>query len=158
MVKFLESRLDRVVRDLSEQVKQSVEKEMRERFSDMGEFNKLGQRLRNLREEIVKLEVERDKKQEDFARREREIEHKVGLEKKRQEQELALAKREAQVAGQEAALTADRKRFEEQMEFHQERFEKEITYQRELLQKMLERLPSAEIIARFGNTADEKAA
>jgi len=96
-------------------------------------------------EEVETLKIERDRREEDYARKEREIEHKVGLERKRQEFELSSGRREATLKVREENLAADRKRFEEQMKFHEERFSQEVGYLKDLLGQIMERLPSAEI-------------
>lgn len=101
----------------------------------------LSQRVKELREKAEKLEIEKDRKQEEFDRREREVEHKVGLDRKRQEFEVASAKREAVLAVREENLAADRKRFEEQIGFHEERFTQEVGYLKELMTEIMKRLP-----------------
>lgn len=98
-----------------------------------------------LLKDIEKLKIEKGRKDEEFARREREIEHKVGLERARQEQELTLAKREAIVSVREDTLKAERERFEQNMKFMQDRFEKEVKYQRELSEELLKALPKMTI-------------
>jgi len=103
-----------------------------------------------LREEISKLEIDRAKKQEEFDRREREVEHKVGLERKRQEFEIQQAKRETTVGVREENLKADKERFKSEMDFQRKRLEEEVASLRELVGEMLKRLPSAEIIVNAG--------
>jgi len=115
------------------------------------EITRLQDTVTSLKKEIETLTIEKDRKEEDFARREREIEHKVGLEKKRSEFERDAAKREATLELREEALGAKEEAFRERMEFLTTRFEEEVTYQRDVLEKVLARLPSAEIIARIGN-------
>lgn len=102
-------------------------------------------KITKLREELETLRIEKSRKEEEFAKKEREIEHKVGLERKRQEFEIEQAKRETSVTVREENLSADRKRFEEQLEFHQTRFETEVKYLHEMAEKLMERLPSADI-------------
>lgn len=104
----------------------------------------------NLRKEIVRLEIERDKKQEEWDRREREIEHKVGLERKRQEFEIEQSKREAAVAVKEANLEADKQRFKDEMDFQRKHLESEIGALRDMVGQLLKALPTAEIIANVG--------
>lgn len=102
----------------------------------------LSQKVKSLREQVATLEIEKSKKEEEFARREREIEHKVGLERKRQEMELAAASREAVLKVREENLAADRKRFEEQMTFHDKRFTEEVGYLKEMIGTLADRLPN----------------
>lgn len=101
----------------------------------------------DLQKEITRLEVELSRKQEDWARREREVEHKVGLERKRQEFEIEQAKRETSTTVREENLKADKERFKSEMEFQRKHLEGEIGALRELVGEMLKRLPSAEIYA-----------
>ena len=96
---------------------------------------------------IEDLKIEKGRREEEYARREREVEHKVGLERKRQEFEIAQAKRETTVAVREENLKADKERFKAEMDFQRKRLEEEVSSLRELVQKMMERLPSAEIYA-----------
>lgn len=107
----------------------------------------LSDRVKSLREEIETLRIEKARKQEEFDRKEREIEHKVGLERERQKVELANAKRDATLTVREENLAADRKRFEDQMKFQEERFAKEVGYLKEMLGEIIQRLPSAEFTA-----------
>jgi len=106
----------------------------------------LEERLAKLREELEAAKLEKARRDEEFARREREIEHKVGLERKRQEFEVSQAKREATVSVREENLKHDRERFEQQLKFHEERFTAEVGYLKGMLEQMMKRLPSAEII------------
>ena len=103
----------------------------------------LAAKVKALREEKEKLEIEAARRDEAFARKEREIEHKVGLERKRQEFELASGKREATLSVREENLAADRKRFEEQMAFHEKRFTEEVSYLKQIIGDIAERLPTA---------------
>lgn len=107
----------------------------------------LAGKVKSLRTEVEKLETEKSRKTEEFARREREVEHKVGLERKRQEFELESGKRDAVLKVREENLAADRKRFEEQMQFHDERFTAEVGYLKDMLAEIVKRLPSAEFTA-----------
>ncbi len=105
----------------------------------------LSQRVKELREKAEKLEIEKGRKEEEFQRREREVEHKVGLDRKRQEFEVASAKREAMLSVREENLAADRKRFEEQISFHEERFTQEVGYLKELMTQIMQRLPDVTV-------------
>lgn len=107
----------------------------------------LSAKVKQLREEAETLKIEAARKDEEYAKRDREIEHKVGLERERQKNELENAKREAVVTVREKNLEADRTRFEEQMKFHEDRFSKEVGYLKELLESVVKALPSAEFTA-----------
>lgn len=107
----------------------------------------LSKKISDQRKELETLKIEKARREEEFEKREREIEHKVGLERTRQEFEMEQAKREATVTVREENLSADRKRFEEQMKFQEERFTKEVGYLKEMLEAIVQRLPSAEFTA-----------
>jgi hypothetical protein len=146
-----ESRLQEIVRETVESVVNDSQERVKRDLDGFKTVAELQDRVTKTREQIETLRIEKERIEEAHARREREVEHKVGLERKRQEFEIAQAKRETELTVREENLTADRKRFEEQMKFLTERFEEEVEYQRELLTKVLERLPSAEIIANLSN-------
>lgn len=93
--------------------------------------------ITDLREEIETLKIEKARREEEYARREREVEHKVGLERKRQAVELANATREATLKVREENLAADKTRFAEEMKFQRERFTTEVSYLKEMLQQVL---------------------
>lgn len=103
----------------------------------------LTEEVRQLKLNIVNLEVAESKLKEKYERERRETEHMVGLERKRQEFEVEQAKREATVSIREEALAADRKRFEEQMQFIEGRMTEEVRYLKDdILKGILERLPT----------------
>lgn len=105
----------------------------------------LGAEVKKLQSDIEKLTIEKGRKEEEFARKEREIEHKVGLERKRQEFELSSGKKEAELNVREENLKADRKRFEDQMSFHEKRFTEEVTYLKDMIGQVMERLPNVAV-------------
>ena len=104
-------------------------------------------KVEELQRQIATLEIEKSKREEEYARREREVEHKVGLERKRQEFEIEQSKREATVKVQQENLAADKERFKAEMNFQRKHLEGEIGSLRDLVKDMLQRLPSAEIYA-----------
>ena len=112
-------------------------------------------KLHEMRAELAKLTIERDRKQEEWDRREREIEHKVGLERKRQEFEIQQARRETVLGVREENLAAEKERFKGEMDFQRKRLEEEVGSLRELVAEMLKRLPSAEIYAQIGGEKKE---
>lgn len=101
--------------------------------------------VRSLKEQITDLEIKKAKLVEDQERRLREVEHKVGLERTRQAQELELARREVKVTVQEENLAADKARFDEQIKFTTDRFTKETDYLRDIMGQIMERLPTVTI-------------
>lgn len=105
----------------------------------------LSAKVKQTRDELETLKIEKARKDEEYARKEREIEHKVGLERERQKVELENAKREAAVSVREENLKADRKRFEDQMKFHEDRFTEEVKYLKDMLGQIIERLPTANL-------------
>jgi septal ring factor EnvC (AmiA/AmiB activator) len=113
----------------------------------------LTHRINDLKKEIAKLEIERDKTEEGFDRRERETEHKVGLLLKQQEFEVEKARQETALEVRESNLEAERERFETEMKFMRERMEKEVDYVKEIVEKILTRLPdiSASLSVGSGN-------
>lgn len=95
----------------------------------------------NLKVQISTLEIDKAKLKEAHEREDRELRHMIGLEKKRQEFEVASAKRETELKVREENLAADKARFAEQMKFQTDRFEKEVGYLKEMVGQVLERLP-----------------
>lgn len=106
--------------------------------------------LATTRKALAELQIQQARKEEEWARREREIEHKIGLERKRQEFEIEQSKREATVKVQQENLAADKDRFKSEMDFQRTHLQGEVKGLREMVSEMLKRLPSAEIIARIG--------
>lgn len=100
-----------------------------------------------LKRQIADLQIEKSKKQEDFDRRERELTHMIGLEKKRQEVEVAQATTAATLAVREANLDADKKRFEQTIEGNKKSLEDGFGYMRGILTEVLGRLPTVTVDA-----------
>lgn len=144
-----DERLRRVVTDAVESVLSSVTGEAKRQIEKLRGVTDAHAELVKLREQIETLKIEKGRKEEEFAKKERETEHKVGLERKRQEFEITASKREATLAVREENLAADRKRFEEQMEFHDKRFTEEVGYLKAIIGQLSERLPSMNISARM---------
>lgn len=96
--------------------------------------------LLKLREEIETLKIGKARLEEENARAMREVEHKVGLERKRQEFEVDAAKREVTLKVREENLQADQRRFKDQMEFHEKRFSEEVGYLKGMLGQVLTKL------------------
>jgi chromosome segregation ATPase len=101
----------------------------------------LTERVAKLRKQLSDLEIEKSKVQEDQERREREVLHKVGLERKRSETETELAKREAKLEIQTANLDAERKQFQEQLDFFKEHTQRVEKMQAEMIEQVLKRIP-----------------
>lgn len=138
-----ESRIKQAVREVIASAINNVDSTL----SKLKDAAALTAEVVKLKEDVETLRIEKGRKEEEFARKEREIEHKVGLERKRQEFEIGAAKREATLTVREENLAADRKRFEDQMQFHEKRFTEEVTYLKDMIGQVMERLPniSAEV-------------
>ena len=108
----------------------------------------LNAKVKDLREQAETATIEKDRREEEYSRKDRKVEHKVGLERTRQKFEVEQAKRETTVHVREENLEADKERFKGEMEFQRKHLEDEIGSLRELVQGMLKRLPSAEIFAK----------
>lgn len=101
--------------------------------------------IARLTREVTKLEIARDKQLETTKRERREIEHLVGLERKRSEAETALALREAKIGVREEAFAKDLNRFQEQMDFNNAQFNNQVRYLQEIVGKVLAHLPKVEL-------------
>jgi hypothetical protein len=137
------SRTEKAIRD-------AVERVVRDALGDAESVLARVREVATLREQIETLKIEKGRKEEEGARREREVEHKVGLERARQKFEVEQSKREATVSIREENLKADRERFDEQLKFHEDRFTSEVGYLKEILGDIVKRLPSAELTGTIG--------
>ena len=131
------SRLTEVLKDVWADIEERLTRDLH----GIKSVTDLSDRVRELRQSVEALEIEKGRKQEEFDRRERELEHKIGLERERQKTELAAGKREATLAVREENLAADQKRFAEQMAFHEKRFTEEVGYLKDMVKNVLDRLP-----------------
>ena len=124
------------IRELSKQVAA-----LKGQRDSLTEVKALEATIIGLKTQISDLEISKAKKEEEFARGERELTHKVGLERKRGEQDIANARREVAVELREQALAAERTQFEQQQAFREKRFDEETATLKGLMEKILERLP-----------------
>lgn len=124
---------------------------MNEDFDQLGDVLALRSEKLSLEEEIERLNLQEERMQEGFDRREREIEHKVGLDRQRQEQELELTRKMAALEAKEENQEQREELFEERMDF----FESEMKEHKALLRDVMNKLPSAEIIARIGSVSKD---
>lgn len=138
--KSLEEKVDQLhdtIGELSGQVK-SLRSE-REALTDAAELREERDRLKR---ELVDLEIEKAKRDEDHQREKREVTHMVGLERKRQEFEAEAAKREARLEVREESLDAAQSLVKEKLDFMQSRMEEEIKYLKDsVINAILKRLP-----------------
>lgn len=114
-----------------------------------GKLRTLEQEYADTKKKLTDLQIEFDREKEKHEREKREVEHLVGLERKRSEFEREAAVTEAKVAVREENLSAEQKRFEDQMKFITQRFEKEIDASKELMVEILSRLPKVEALMRL---------
>ena len=94
-----------------------------------------------LRDQIEQLKREKATLTEESDRKVRETEHKTGLLKVKQEHEVANARRETELAVREENLKADKQRFADEMKFQREHLQREVDRIEGILGKVLERLP-----------------
>ena len=131
-----ERRIRAVVQEIAADASRKVEAELQ----GLRTLHDLSGKLTKTRSELERLTIERSRREEEFAKREREVEHKVGLERRRQEFEVAAAKRETTVTVREENLHADRERFSTEMAFQRARFEEEVGYLKGMIQQVLDNL------------------
>lgn len=129
-------------RSITEVVTAAVREALEKSSSRLKEAMRLGDNIETLKRQVADLEIQKAKKEEEFAKREREVEHMVGLERKRSEFEKEAAKREAVLDVREANLTAERERFEKQMEFQNNRFTEEVGYLKKMIGQVLTAIPN----------------
>jgi hypothetical protein len=105
-----------------------------------------------LKQEIEDLKIGKARLIEDNERREREVLHMVGLERKRQEFEaeeakkgIETAKKDAVLAVREENLKTEKDAFDKQMKFQKDAFDKEVGYLQNLMGQILERLPTVTV-------------
>lgn len=121
------------------------EKELIQRLRQLKGLDQVGDltaEIIALKKKVTDLEIQRSQKQEEWDKGDRELRHMIGLEKKRQEFEITVAKQETALVVREENLTADKKRFAEEMTFQRTRFEEEVKYLKDMMGNILERLPN----------------
>jgi hypothetical protein len=96
-------------------------------------------------DEIEKLRREKARLIEDNDRKIRETEHKVGLLKVKQDHEVANARREAELDVKEANLTAERERHAKEVKFQREHMQREVDRFDGIAKALMERLPVIEV-------------
>lgn len=149
-----EDQIKQLADQLSGEVSYRVKTALQNEFVALAEVDQATQKVVELTKEIAVLKAEKAGIEEGFARKEREIEHKVGLlrteieaEKKQSEKDFELRVKEAKLQAAEANLTERAKAFSEKMDFMEQRFTGEVGYLKELLEQMSKRLPDATILA-----------
>jgi predicted nucleic acid-binding Zn-ribbon protein len=119
-------------------------------FFKSAEVRRLTNEIVGLQREKTQKEIELDRVKEEHSREKRDIEHMVGLHKKRVEQEIELASRESTLSVREENIQAERKRFEDQMKFMEKRMGGELDRLNGLTSDILERLPNFEAFVELG--------
>lgn len=103
------------------------------------------EQVTRLRREVETLKIEKDRLTEENARKIRETEHKVGLLKTKQDHDVEHATRMAKLEVREANLTAERERFEAEMKFQREHMQREVDRFDGIARALMERLPTIEV-------------
>lgn len=136
------SDLDRLAAEVRKLSKEVAELTGQKDYLD--ETVSLTEKINSLQRTITDLEIKKDRIEEKHAREVREVEHKVGLERNRQEfeaeqsrQEIDAARREAILEVREENLAQEREAFEKQMEFVTKRFTEEVEGLRKFLNKLM---------------------
>ena len=124
-------------KEMEKVLREEVKKVVTEALSDAVTAASKLKKITDLEKRIKELEIEKSQREWEFKKREMEVEHKVGLERKRQEFESDEARRTAILEVKEENLSAKQDRFEEQMKFISERFTSEVGYLKEILGQVL---------------------
>jgi len=138
---------------LSKQVSERLASKMLDEFSALAEVEEATAKVVELTKQLGVLRAEKDNISEGFARKEREIEHKVGLLRTeieageaQKEAQYALRVQEARLAAREEGLKAREAAFTERMDFMTKRFTEEVGYLKSMVAQVLERIPDAAIL------------
>lgn len=102
----------------------------------------LTEQIADLKKKISDLKADESRITEKHARGMREVEHQVGLQRKRQDFEVEAAKRDTKLSVREGNLEAERERFNRDMEFQRDELKSQIGYLKDLMEKLFDRLPS----------------
>ena len=138
---------------LSKQVSERIASKMLDEFSALAEVEQATEKVVDLTKQLAVLKAEKENIAEGFARKEREIEHKVGL--LRTEIEAGDAQREAaynlrvqeaKLVARAEGLKAREQAFTERMDFMTKRFTEEVGYLKSMVAQVLERIPDAAIL------------
>jgi hypothetical protein len=124
-------------------------------FDEVAESLQLSDQVEALKRTVSDLEIQRDRKQEEFDKREREIQHKLGLERKRMEFETKAAEDNARLAVREENLKAEKDRFTDEMKFMRERMEKEVDQLNNLLHEVMQMVPKVNVDRRIRENYDD---
>lgn len=95
-----------------------------------------------LRRQINDLSIDKEKLEEGFDRERREIEHKIGLQKKKAEFDRDAGKREAIIAVREENLKSQQEEFDARMKFREKQFDSQVEYLQSIMEQILNRVPT----------------
>lgn len=143
--------LGKYTNHLLNEITRIIESKINEAGNGLKSIVDLSAKVKQLQEQVSLLTIQKSQKEEEFARERREIEHKVGLVKLQQEAELEIKVQQKELDIERKLLGNERIAFEEKMTFMADRFKLEVEEQRKMIQEMLKRLPSAEILAKISN-------
>lgn len=101
--------------------------------------------LTGLQRQVEDLKIEKARLVEDNDRKIRETEHKVGLLKTKQDHDVEHARRMAQLEVREENLNADRERFQAEMAFQRDHMQREVDRFDGIAKALMERLPTIEV-------------
>jgi hypothetical protein len=108
-------------------------------------------RINTLTRELTDKQIEWDREKEKWDREKREVEHMVGLQRKRGDFENEAAARDAKLTVREENLDADKKRFDEHVQFIEKRFAEQFKSLEKLTGQILERMPTTRQLITVGN-------
>lgn len=145
-------RFDALMEELAE-LKASVA-ELRGDRTGHARARKLEDELDKLKRELTDKQIEYDREHEKWEREKREVEHMVGLQRKRSEFESDAASREAKLTVREENLKAQQERFDEHVQFIEKRFEQQFKSLEKLTSQILERLPTTKQLITVGGGAE----
>jgi hypothetical protein len=138
---------DAQLQKLSEEIERLTREvsALRAEKKDFSEQRSLQEKIIALKQTIQDLEISRDKKNEAFDRRERELTHMIGLEKKRQEFEIKQSVDNARLQVREENLKVEREQFSKDIKFKEDQLTKQIAYLQDIMKSLMERLPTVTV-------------
>jgi hypothetical protein len=126
--------LEKMVRMTIEHIYSDTENKFNKQLRLIDEIETLKQKLETLR-------IEKARKDEEYNMREREVTHKLGLERIRQEQDAVNYKKEIELEIREGNLITSEKQFKDQMEFQRKQLQDQIIGLQSLVEKVFEKIP-----------------
>ena len=106
---------------------------------------------------LTDKQIEYDREHEKWERERREVEHMVGLQRKRGEFETEAARREATLDVREENLKATQERMQAQLDFTEARFDQQFESLNKLMEKFLDRMPTTKQLITVGRNGDDDA-